>query len=330
MADTVSTGFNPTITPQQVYSAENIAYTPTPIDYSDPYKLRDYFLNTPDLVASRNAVAEANKLLTASKQSARDRQLAIKNTPFAMNVMRGWQGVATDEANADLASKSENLLAAQSTYDTFANEANARYGIAQQEREKLQSLITQTGGKAGISYADTFENALAKATSYQEKLTKDAEKKAKKEAEDKYKQSLKAAAMELGISTKTKKGGSMSVKDLEKAITASKKIDKDKLNQLNDLKLQAERASIAKSLKPDNLTQSEQLQSDVQESYGYLDSKKGKDGYVDPLQYNYAKQKWSKFNAPSKFDEYFQGYVNPNDYGRVNFTKTSAQLLKSE
>jgi hypothetical protein len=270
MADTLSTGFNPVITPQQVYSADNIASASTPvaIDYTDPYKLRDYFLNTPDLVASRNAVAEANKNLIAVKQTGRAQQQAIQENPMAMNVIRGTQAVAGQQSSLREQAAAESLLGAQSVYDTFANEANARYNIAQGERAKLQDLILQTGGKAGISYTDDFNTALAKATSYTEKKTKEAEEKAKKEAESQYKKKLQATAMELGIGTKTKKGGTMSVKDLEKAISASKKADKGMQDELNRLKLQAERKSLAGSGKTDSGSLTTLLKTAAQYSSG--------------------------------------------------------------
>lgn len=249
MVESVSTtGFNPTITPRDVYSADNIAYAssnqPAP-DYSDPFKLRDYYLNTPDVLAARNNLTAVNAELIKAQQTARAQQQAIQDNPMAMNVIRGNQATAGAQANLTLQALAENKLAAQSAVDALTNEANAKYQIAQEERGKLQNLITQTGGKAGISYTDTFEQALSKATNYQEKQAKEAEEKAKKEAEGAYKKQLQATAIELGIGTKTKKGGTMSVKDLEKAISKSKKLDKDKQDELNNLKLQAERVSIA-------------------------------------------------------------------------------------
>ncbi len=232
------TGFNPTITPQQVYSASNIQQAATSPaaapNYSDPYALRDYFMNSSDLVAQRNAVAEANKALLTAKQTGRAQQQAIKELPQALNVIRGEQAVAGEQAALSEQAAAETLLASQSTYDTLANEANARYGIAQNERAKLQDLIKETGGKAGISYADSFESALSKASTYIEKKAKDDAKKAEKEK-------LTSLALSAGISTK-----GLSSKELRSKLEKKAKKDADLADQLNSLKIQSAQLGLEK------------------------------------------------------------------------------------
>lgn len=236
-ASRILTGFNPTITPKQVYSAANIAQAsnnPAPApNYSDPFALRDYFMNSADLVAQRNAVAEANKALMTAKQTGRAQQQAIKELPQALNVIRGEQAVTGEQSALTEQAAAESLLAAQSGFDTLANEANARYGIAQQERSKLQDLITQTGGNAGISYADNYESALSKATGYLEKKAEDEAKKAQKDK-------MKELAMTAGISTK-----GLSSSEIRKKLEKKAKKDSALQDRLNELNIKGKEADIA-------------------------------------------------------------------------------------
>lgn len=313
-----ATGFNPTITPQQVYSAGNIASASSaPVqvpNYADPYGLRDSFLNTPEMIAKRQAVADANQALITARQTGRAQQQAIQENPMAMNVIRGAQAVAGQQSALTEQAAAENLLATQSVYDSFANEANAKYQIAQEERAKLQDLILQTGGKAGISYGDTFESALAKATSYKENLTKEEEKKAKKEAEDANKKKLQELARSYGISTKTSKGGSMSVKQLEEALTKKAKKDADLQDEMNNLKLESARvgavadslniqklrASLSGEGSADDSKKQEAFFNDIEKQRSILEAAKkdntsNKDAWS--IAWNYMNKKYPYFSA---------------------------------
>lgn len=240
-ASRLLTGFSPTITPQQVYSAGNIAqatYNPAPApNYADPFALREYFMNAPDVVAAREAAKLANQDLLARRQTGRAQQQAIKELPMAMNVIRGSQAVAGEQASLSEQAAAESLLAAQSTYDTLAQEAGAKYDIAKNERAKLQELIASTGGKAGISYGDSFESALRKASDYEDKVA--AEKKKTAEKDD-----LKKLAMSVGISTK-----GLSSKEIRTKLEKKAKKDSALEDKMNALKLQGAELDIAKAKK---------------------------------------------------------------------------------
>lgn len=259
-ASRLLTGFKPTITPSTVYSAANIAgatNNPAPApNYADPFGLYDYYMNSADLVAKRDAVAAANAALNTAKQAGRAQQEAIKNLPQALNVIRGEQAVAGEQSALSQQAAAETLLAEQSAYDTLQGVARDKYSIALDERSKLQDLIKQTNGKAGISYADSFETALQKADKY----TTEQAKKAKKDAE---KDELKKLALSVGISTK-----GLSSKEIRKKLEKRAKKDSDLEDRMSALKVTAAELDIAKGRKdlaggsggdkPLNYTDSEQ------------------------------------------------------------------------
>lgn len=236
-AQAILANFQPNITPQTVYSAGNIAQAtnapaPKP-NYADPYALREFFLNTPDMVAAREGVRLSNADLLARRQTGRAQQQAIQELPQALNVIRGEQAVAGQQSALSEQAAAESLLAAQSGYDTLAQEANAKYQIAQVERGKLQDLISQTSGKAGISYADSFETALKKADKYEEKVAKEKKKEL-------YKDTLKQSLLSLGLKTKG------STKDLEKRLRKSVSSDKEYDRKIKDIELKIKQKELNK------------------------------------------------------------------------------------
>ena len=236
-ANAILSKFSPNITPQTVYSAGNIAQAtnapaPKP-NYADPYALRDYFMNTSDMVTARENVAKSNADLLARRQTGRAQQQAIQELPQALNVIRGEQAVAGQQSALSEQAAAESLLAAQSGYDTLAQEANAKYQIAQVERGKIQDLISQTGAKAGISYADSFETALKKASKYEEKVAKEKKKEL-------YKDTLKQSLLSLGLKTKG------STKEMEKRLRKSVKSDKEYDRKIKDIELKIKQKELNK------------------------------------------------------------------------------------
>lgn len=101
-----------------------------------------------------------------------------------MNVIRGEQNTLAETNALQRAGIARELQAKQSYLDTLMGMAKDKYAIAQGERANLQTLIAKTGGNAGISYTDTYEEALKKATKWQEK------------------EDIKNQAKSLGINTK--------------------------------------------------------------------------------------------------------------------------------
>ncbi len=305
----------------QVYSSNNIAQTTTaPVaapNLSDPFGLYNYYMNTPDITAAKEGAKTAQAQLLERTKAARDQQQQLGQNLQSTNRIRGSQQNAQQLATNDIQALNEAYTLAASNVDALTSTAKEKMAIAEQSRNEIKSLIASTGGKAGISYADTYESAVAKAKKYDDKVAKDAKKEAEKSA-------LKEMALTAGIKTKGK-----SSSEIRKAIEKLAKKDKSVKDQLDQLKIQQAKADIAKTLKggSEKLTAQEQYQSDKQDVIGEINKVKGDDGRIDPVDYNRLKQAWSLYNDSSKFDEEFQPYINTDRVGDYNITKSATQLL---
>lgn len=236
-----------TVTPQQVYSAANVSQTITnpaaKPDLSDPFGTYSFYMNSPDIQAARAESQRVAEAINASRQGLRTTTTALQNqneqamggTGASINLIGRQVGRARELTSNELAALSENQLATQAYLDTLTQDATAKYQIAEQQRTQVQDLIRQTGGKAGISYADTYESAVAKADSYIKKQ----EKEAKKEA---YKDSLKQTALQLGIKTAGK-----NTKELEKSLKKYYKSEREYSDKIKQIELQAKQKSLATS-----------------------------------------------------------------------------------
>jgi oligoribonuclease NrnB/cAMP/cGMP phosphodiesterase (DHH superfamily) len=120
------------------------------------------------------------------------------------------------------------MLAKQSYLDTVLTERQNQYQIALGERDKLQNLITQTGGKAKISYADTYESALQKATKYTEKKVQ------------------KDAIKQLYLQTFGSTGKGKSTKEMEKKLKKAMKSSNDYDSQVKSIALQSSKIQLQK------------------------------------------------------------------------------------
>ena len=170
----------PPPTASTVYSAPNIqnaVTTPTPApDLSDPYGLYDQFLKTPEITTAQNQLAQTQQAINASQQGLRTTTRALEGqnvqaqggTGASINLIGRQVGRARQLTGDELAGLGENLQGQQAYLSSLTADAQNRYGIAQQERAQLQDLIRQTGGKAGITYTDSYEQALTKSTKYEE------------------------------------------------------------------------------------------------------------------------------------------------------------------
>lgn len=305
----------------QVYSSNNIAQTTTaPVaapNLSDPFGLYNYYMNTPDITAAKEGAKTAQAQLLERTKAARDQQQQLGQNLQSTNRIRGSQQNAQQLATNDIQALNEAYTLAASNVDALTSTAKEKLAIAEQSRNEIKQMIAATGGKAGISYADTYESAVAKAKKYDDKVAKDAKKEAEKSA-------LKEMALTAGIKTKGK-----SSSEIRKAIEKLAKKDKSVKDQLDQLKIQQAKADIAKTLKggSEKLTAQEQYQSDKQDVIGEINKVKGDDGRIDPVDYNRLKQAWSLYNDSSKFDEEFQPYINTDRVGDYNITKSATQLL---
>jgi hypothetical protein len=176
-------------------------------------------MNTPEMIAARAKTAELQQAINAERQGLRNTTTglqyqntgALGTTGASINLIGTQVGRASDVASNRLAGLGENLTAQQTLLNSLEATQKEKYNIIQAEKSKLQSLIAQTGGQAGITTSDTYETAVQKAYQWEkkekEKATKEAESKAKKEADDTRKKSLKSEIAKLGGKTKNKKGG---------------------------------------------------------------------------------------------------------------------------
>ena len=305
----------------QVYSAPNIAQTTTaPVaapNLSDPFGLYNYYMNTPDITAAKESAKTAQAQLLERTKAAREQQQALGQNLQSTNRIRGNQQNAQQLATNDIQALNEAYTLAASNVDALTSTAKEKLAIAEQSRNEIKSLIAQTGGKAGISYADTYESAVKKAKKYEDKVAKEAKKDAETSA-------LKEMALTAGVSTKGK-----SSKDIRKALEKLAKKDRDVKDKLDQLKIQQAKADISKTLKgsTEKLTAQEQYQADKQDVIGEINKVKGTDGRIDPVDYNRLKQAWSLYNDSSKFDEEFQPYINTSRINDYNLTKSTTQLL---
>lgn len=228
------------------YAAANIGSTTTaPVakpDMSDPLALRQYYLDQLGVGAAQTDLLDINNRLSAFDTQTEQTLNAIENKPLRMGVITGEEAATERSRSTTRSSLAREALAKQSFLDAARSEANTRFDIANSERQTLQELIIKSGGRAGITFGDTVSEASAKLSKYEEK--RDAEA-----AKEERKQKLKDLAISAGISTKNKKGGSLSTKDLEKAISKAAKKDKDLEDELNRLKVDAAKVDLAKAKK---------------------------------------------------------------------------------
>lgn len=261
---------NPAYQPQasQVYSPTNVQQTMTSPaqapNYADPFALRDYFYNSPDVVAARNEVKNLTNTLNAFDTSQNQQQNYLENQTVAMPVITGEQANQARLGATQREALSRELLAKQSFLDSATTEANAKYQVALGQRDQLQSLITQTSGKAGISYADSYETALKKADKY---VTKQAEEQAKEARKQAEKDMLRQLYLQ-EFGKLPKKG--MSTNDISKKLGKSKSEQKAFQKQLDQLELETRKTALAsakQSLANSSRTSSQdQLKSSLTES----------------------------------------------------------------
>ena len=225
------------VSPTAVYSASNISKAVTSPasrpDYSDPFKMYDYYMNSPELVASRENMKNIQSQILTLNQNLRNTMNTAEDKTWSMNAVRGMQKAASDKASLPLQALSEQLGVEQANYSTMLGRANDLYSIAQNERGKIQELIAQTGGKAKISYTDSFESALKKATKYIEG------------------KSEKDSVKELYMKTFGSSGKGLSTKEMEKKLKKafeSNKAYDDKVKSLSLQKAQLELSKLKQSL----------------------------------------------------------------------------------
>ena len=315
----------------QVYSTANVQQTltnPAPApDYSDPYKLRDYFYNSPDVVSARNDVKALTDKLNAFDTSQQNQQNYLENQTVAMPVITGEQANQARLGASTRESLSRELLAKQSYLDTATNEANAKYQIAQEQRGQLQGLITATNGKAGISYADTYESALKKADKY---VTKQAEEQAKEARKQAEKDMLRQAYFQ-EFGKLPKKG--MSTKEISNKLGKSNAEKKAFQKQLDQLELQTKQTALdsAKQSLAQGNTQNQSNTALANASSALLASR-GTDGKADPGVYIQQRDNYLrtvKGSTPQAFDTQFGTLLSGNEQSNLGVSTVATRANNS-
>ena len=288
----------------QVYSSNNIAQTTTaPVaapNLSDPFGLYNYYMNTPDITAAKEGAKTAQAQLLERTKAARDQQQQLGQNLQSTNRIRGSQQNAQQLATNDIQALNEAYTLAASNVDALTSTAKEKLAIAEQSRNEIKQMIAATGGKAGISYADTYESAVAKAKKYDDKVAKDAKKEAEKSA-------LKEMALTAGIKTKGK-----SSSEIRKAIEKLAKKDRGIKDELDKLKIQSAKADIAKTLSGGGLSTTDIKSANENYIYNSLSTaQRGKDGFIDPSVWKPALKEWQDAGGTtSEFITKFGGKVN--------------------
>lgn len=298
---------NPTPDPNQVFSGTNVAQTmtaplPAP-DYSDPLKLRDYFYKSPEIEAERTALADLNKQLATLSANTRNQQNFIEDRTVPMDIIRGEQASQLRLSSAQQQALSEQQQVRQANLSTFLADADQRFNLAYQQRDQIQNLISQTGGKAGISFADSFETATAKATKYIEKKAKDDQKEA-------YKKELKAQLLALGKNTK-----GLSTKELEKKLRKYNKEAAAEAKRNADLDYQIKLKSLRGG---SGGTVGQRTGAVVSAAQNALLASRGTDGKVDPGVYaQFRAQYASETGDVTGFDQQFGRLLSEQEQGNL-------------
>lgn len=216
----------PTPPASEVLSPTNVAQTLTapaaPYDYSDPLKIQARVREELGLGKVESEYQTAIDNLRKFDTGTTTQQFNIEQELNPLGVIRGEQATAAGQRSLYRQGYADTAQALADRYNALQTEATNRFNILNQERATLQSLMISNPG-AKITYTDTVETANKKVADWQKKEAKKAEKKAKEAEKEAYKKQLKAALMEAGISTKGTKGGSLNTKEMEAALTASRK-----------------------------------------------------------------------------------------------------------
>jgi len=301
------TGFQATGDP---YSSNNISQSTTAPaqkpDYSDPYRMRDTIYNELGIPELRQQATDLKNKLREYDTETTNLGFNLENKLFSMNKIRGLQDVELKQRALGRLSMADELQASADLLSANLGEAQTRYQIAMGERDKLQSLMLQAPG-AKIKFSDSYEKAVKKLGKWQ-----------KKEAKKAYKKELQALARQYGISTKTKKGGTMKTKKLERAIAkynkralkeAKQRADQEWQMKVNEYNYKVSHRGSGSS--------GATVGEGIQEINGLIEREgaRGQDGYISPSAYAEYKQLWLANGLKSKdFEDSFGYLKNPADY----------------
>lgn len=269
-------------TPQDVFTTSNInqtATSPTPAP-DDLLGIRSQINTDLGIPGLQTSYQTAYQDLLNAKAAAREQQTALSNLPQALGVIRGEQAIAGEQASNRISALSDAAAVAQSALQAAQQEASAQFGIRQGEVEQKRSIILQYPG-AGITFGDSFDTIAKKLDTYQTKVAEEEQKTA-------YKNSLKNIALELGLKTKG------STKELEKRISKANKQALEDAKKANELDLEYKKAQINQlKSKIGGVDEKDIITANENQVMSTLSSlPKGKDGMVDPQDWQPLLQSW--------------------------------------
>lgn len=326
----------PAPTPQSVYSSSNIAQTAVqPVQAVNP-ALEDYnaYMNSPEMIEARNNVANITNQINSEKAGLRNtttgleyqNEGALGSTGASINLIGTQVGRASQLSSNRQAALGEQLQGAVAFANALETTKRDQYNIIQGEKDKIQSLIAQTGGQAGITKSDTFETATQKAWEWEKKEKKKIEDKAKKDSESEEKKTLQTQIKSMGGSTKTKNGGTMNLKQLkaEWERLSGEKYKKDESRSDEEWKMKV--ATFNKSMSGSSGSSADIKTANENYIYSGLSSaEKGTDGFVDPSVWKPAFEEWKNAGGSAsdfvklyggvvdKYGKRVSGFINPKD-----------------
>lgn len=320
---------NFTVDANGVYHASNLntaATAPaTRPDLSDPLGIGQFYYDQLGIPTVQTDVQSAKEALSKFDENSASRQTYLENQAIALPVIRGEQATQLSIDANQRNALNNTLLAKTSLLSALTSEADRRTSEAKAAREELTQYINAAPG-AGITYADTVEQAQQKAFKWQ---SDQAEKKAK----DDYKASLKSALLNLGLKT------SGNTKKLEERLRKANKEAQKFLKEQNKIALDTNKAQLQNLLKRSSggsgLSASEIQTANENAIYNALsDARTARsqaegsnwDGYLNPADWQPLLKMWTTAGgSATDFLAKFggktdaatgarqSGFINPND-----------------
>lgn len=319
---------NFTVDPNGVYHSSNInAASTAPAtrpNLADPLGIGQFYYDQLGIPTVQTDVQSAKDALAKFEENSAARQTYLENQAVALPVIRGEQATQLSIDANQRNALNNTLLSKTSLLSALTSEADRRTQEANSLRGQLTELITSSPG-AGITYADSIEQASSKAFTWQTA-------QAKKAADDAYKQSLKSALISIGEKTKG------STKDLEKRLAKFNKAAQKELKAQSKLQLQTAQANLNNLLKPKGtgsggLSNTEIKTANENAIYDALSAARGArkqaeggswDGFLAPSDWQPLLNMWT--SAGGSATEFFKtyggvaengvrtaGFINPND-----------------
>lgn len=228
--------------PQAALDAKNISATT-----ANPTPAPDDLLGIRSALSTQLGISDKQAAYESAYSALKNYDLETENAArlineqqLSTNVLSGQEATARKLRASERLSLANEAEIAQAALIAAREELNTQFGIRSAEVQNMRSLIL-SNPDAGITFSDTTESARKKIADYNKKVQKAAEEKQKED----YKDQLKSTLMSLGISTKSSKGGSLSTKKMEAALTAYYKEQGYKKSQIDELEMQIKRKQLS-------------------------------------------------------------------------------------